>query len=339
MKHIKLSIWLLLVCISFSSLALTKPPINKALKRGIQYLESVQLNYGEFPTLFYPNLPEPKRSLYSSFDSNLFTSAMISDALSGIANPQVKVMNQKVASFIKSQLNNDKGLWSYFTTHNAAPLYPNKIYDLDDTVFASMVLKQQGVDFPDNKVYINANKDSQGLYLTFIHPPFHNDIDCGVNANVLSYLQEQDEKICEYLNYQVTTNTSCAHYYEQRDAYYLISRAYASGISCLAPSVTPLIDYSLKQFNKNNGSVDDSAFKTAIVLNTLLDVGYQGKEVEKAIAFLLKVQSKTVGSWQGEDFWLWAGTDEQGNTKILGRSNSSALTTAIVLKALARRLN
>ncbi len=71
------------------------------------------------------------------------------------------------------------------------------------------------------------------------------------------------------------------------------------------------------------------------MLNTLLDVGYHGKAVKNAAAFLLNAQSK-MGNWQGEDFWLWAGTDEQGNAKILGRSNSSALTTAIVLKALAR---
>ncbi len=163
MKQIQLLIWSLLVLISFNSSSLAKPPVKKAIKHGIQYLENVQLDYGEFPTLFYPNRPEPQRSLYSSFDSNLFTSAMISDALSGIDYPQIRLMNQKVAFFIKSQLNNDNGLWSYFTTHNAAPLYPTTIYDLDDTVFASMVLKQQGVDFQDNKAPINANKDKQGL--------------------------------------------------------------------------------------------------------------------------------------------------------------------------------
>jgi len=308
--------------------------VETAIDNGLRYLESVQLDYGEFPTTFTPNIPEPERSLKSNFDSNLFTTAMLADALHSIQSPRVERIQKKTVAFLQSQLNNEQGLWSYFTTHNPNPLYPNTIYDLDDTAFASMVLQQNNISFPDNRASIKANKNEAGLYYTFVLPPSLNDIDCGVNANVLSYTQENDPQVCSYLNEQIISGNNCAIFYTLADAYYLITRAYASGISCLKPSIPHITNYVVAQLNNNNGSVENSPFKTAIALNTLLATGYQGPEIKKAQLYLLKTQSKNNGSWPAEDFWLWAGTDDQGNPIMMGRSSSSALTTAIVLKAL-----
>lgn len=305
--------------------------VNTAIENGLRYLESVQTEYGEFPTTFTPNIAEDKRVLFSAYDSNLFTTAMIADALLPIKNPRVDRMQSKVVTYLKSQLNNDKGLWSYFTTHNPKPLYPNTIYDLDDTVFASIVLKQNHAAYPDNRTAINANKDQAGLYKTWFRPA--SDIDCGVNANVLSYLQDNDSKVCDYLNEQVTQGKTCAWYYTRMDAYYLISRAYASGASCLKPSVSYLTSYTLSTINRE-GNVESSPYKTAVALNVLLAVNYQGPEIQRLKEYLLKTQSPNTGAWPAEDFWLWPVADENGNPKIIGRSGSSSITTAFVLKAL-----
>lgn len=305
--------------------------VNAAIENGLRYLESVQTEYGEFPTTFTPNIAEDKRALYSAYDSNLFTTAMIADALLPIKSPRVDRMQSKVVTYIKSQLSNEKGLWSYFTTHNPKPLYPATVYDMDDTVFASMVLKQNNASFPDNIGAIKANKDQEGLYKTWLRP--NSDIDCGVNANVLSYLQDNDPKVCDYLNEQVTQGKTCAWYYTRMDAYYLISRAYASGVSCLKPSVSSLTSYTLSAINRE-GSVENSPYKTAVALNILLAVNYQGPEIQRLKEYLLKTQSPHTGAWPAEDFWLWPVADENGNPKIIGRSGSSAITTAFVLKAL-----
>lgn len=327
--------FLLMLAVTNSYAENNNNDVQAATDNGLRYLESVQMEYGEFPTTFTPNIPEPQRSLASSFDSNLFATAMLADALHSIQNPRVERMQKKSVAFIQSQLGNQSGLWSYFTTHNPKPLYPISIYDLDDTAFASMVLQQNNVSFPDNRAAINANKNAEGLYYTFMLPPsMQGNPDCGVNANVLSYLQENDPKVCGYLNEQVIQGKNCAIYYTLMDAYYLIARAYASGISCLKPSIPHITNYVLTRFNKKNGSVDNSPFKTAIALNTLFSSGYHGPEIQQAKQYLLKTQSTINGSWPAEDFWLWAGRDDEGKPALMGRSSSSALTTAIVLKAL-----
>ncbi|MBN9229667.1 MAG: hypothetical protein BGO90_01625 [Legionella sp. 40-6] len=310
--------------------------IQSSMEQGLLFLESVQFEYGEFPTLFHPNLPEPQRSLGTNYDSNLFTTAMIADAIHDIKNKAVKRINNKVVQYIQSQLLNEQGLWSYFTTHNNAPLYPNTVNDLDDTVFASMVLQQNRENYPDNRAVIEANKNTQGLYLTFIDPPFINDVDCGVNANVMSYLKNNDPKVCAYLNNQVSQKTNCANYYSLLDAYYLIARAYQDGVQCLQNSGQPIINYTLQQLAQWERQGDNSAFKRALALNILLDYGYRGEQIAKATYFLLKNQSPINGSWAADDFWLWSGVDEQGNRMLLGTSSSSALTTALALKALNR---
>ena len=190
--------------------------VQIAIEDGLRYLESVQTEYGEFPTIFTPNLPEPERSLRTTYDINLFTTVMLSDALHDIKDARVERMQKKVVSLIQSQLSNDYGLWSYFTTHNPNPLYPISIYDLDDTAFASMVLQQNNISFPGNRAAINANKNEDGVYKTFVFPAgVKNNIDCGVNANVLSYLQDNNPQVCNYLNEQVASGKNCATYYTQ----------------------------------------------------------------------------------------------------------------------------
>lgn len=324
-----------LMSFTISAQAQNTTDLTTAIDNGLRYLESVQFEHGEFPTTFTPNLAEPQKSLQSTLDSNLFTTTMLADALQSIKSPRVDRIEKKATQFIASQLNNQQGLWSYFTTHNPNPIYPLTIYDLDDTAFASMVLRQNHVIFPDNRAFIKANKDATGAYNTWVLPEQQgNVVDCGVNANVLSYLQENDPQACQYLNEQVATGKQCAMYYSMSDAYYLIARAYASGVSCLKPSVDPMIHYVLSQFDKNTGSVEQSPFKTAIALNTLQSLNYKGPEIYLAEKYLLETQSPYTGSWPGDEFWYWAGIDDNGSPYVLGRSSSSALTTAIALKAL-----
>lgn len=295
-----------------------------AIENGLRYLESVQADSGEFPTTFTLFLPEPQRSQTSYYESILFTTAIMGDTLHNIRNERVTRIQKKISAYLQLQLNNNKGLWAYITTHSYVANCP---YDVDDTVFASTVLKRQHVSFPDNRATIKANKNSDGIYLAFFpnNTQVQNAVDCAVNASVLSYLQENDAKVCEYINNQVTLGKHCGVFYTLPDAYYLIARSYASGISCLKPSMPRVTNYTLARFNRKNGSVENSPFKTAMALNTLLATGYRGDILKQAKEYLLKTQSTTTGSWPAEDFWI---------SPPRGRSSSRALTTSIVLKAL-----
>lgn len=313
----------------------TAAPLTKQINKGLDFLSSVQFEFGEFPSTFYPNIPEPQKTLQASYDSNLFTTAMIADALHTLPQPLAKEISHKAALYIKGQEQQDHGLWSYFTTHTINPIYPRSFIDLDDTAFASMVLKQQGIAFNNNTDIISRSKDKNGLYVTFIGQPFGEDLDCGVNVNVLSYLQENDENVCRYLNDAVASGQSCALFYNQLDSYYLISRAYHSGISCLSPSVNHITDWVLSQLASENGSFNNNAHQSAMALNILKDFSYQGEAIEKLQNYLLS-QQKSNGGWEGSDFWLWSGTDDDGNLHNFGFSRSAALTTAISLKALGR---
>lgn len=334
--------FILLLSLCFSSSIYADPDNihpSKVIKKGLRFLTSVQQEYGEFPTIFYPNQPSPNDQLYANYDSNIFTSAMIADAIHEIPHSWVKAINQNVSQYLLRQLNNEQGLWSYFTTHNQAPLYPNTVYDLDDTAFASMVLSQNGHQYPNNHQAIKATKADNGAYYTwFGREAEDNDIDCGVNANVLSYQQDNDPGACQYLNNEVASGRNCAIYYSQLDAYYLISRAYHSGVSCLSPSVDGIKRFAVNKID-SDGSVDGNAFETAIAVNALLDVGYRGYEVRRAVNYLLSQQSKITGAWPSAPFWLWASSDDNGQPFLLGRSGSRAMTTAIALKAIYRWFN
>jgi hypothetical protein len=323
---------------SFNSCAGNETDIHHAMENGLRYLESVQSQYGEFPTVILPELPEPRRSLYSAYDSNLFTTVLLADLIHDIHHARAFRIQKKIADYVQSQAANKEGLWGYFTTHNPRPLYPNTVYDLDDTIYASLVLKRQHIAFPDNRKAIIANKNTAGLYQTFFPNQIGhmiNTVDCGVNANVLSYLQQNEPKICEYLNTQVASGKSCAFYYDILESYYLIGRAYQSGVSCLKPSIPYITKYALSQFNSDKYSVGDSPFKTSLAINILLAGGYKGEVLHKAQVYLLASQSTATGSWPADDFWIWTtGRMTNGKIDIIGKASSSALTTALVLKTL-----
>lgn len=324
----------LILSLSLSTLTHAEPSKHylEAIQKGLQYIASTQLEYGEFPSIFYPNKASPNDILYANYDSNLFMSAMIAADLNTIDLPVAAHLTKRVARYVLSQINNDRGLWSYFTTHSIAPLYPNTVYDLDDTAVASMVLKQNGYDVKDNFDTIKANRDESGAYLTFFDMPReHNDVDCGVNANALIYMQDNDTLACEYLNQVISTGENCAVYYSQLDAYYLITRAYHGGVICLAPSVETLKNYILNRFNGSD-NVDDNVFETAAGVNSLLDLDYRGIEVSKGVRYIASKQSKLTGGWPSVPFWLWT---MQGGY-VAGRSGSGAMTTAIAIKALHR---
>src|SRR4029078_4319808 len=114
--------------------------VHTAIDNGMRYLESVQNEYGEFPTTFTYDVTEPERSLVTAYSSIVMTTAMITDAIYQIPNKAVERMQPKSIDFIQSQLFNSKALWPFFTTHNPKPLVTLYTTDLANTVIASRVL-------------------------------------------------------------------------------------------------------------------------------------------------------------------------------------------------------
>ncbi|HEY4639726.1 MAG TPA: hypothetical protein VII75_00140 [Thermoanaerobaculia bacterium] len=174
--------------------------IERAIERGVAYLESAQLPSGEIPlelasTAEMTGHPVP--------DPVVFATALAARALS-IA-PAADRVRARALDFLEREMHPD-GLWRHPSRakrdHYATPL------DVDDTAIASAALEAAGRTFPDNRRFVLANRDRSGLFLTWIvrwwpHPLLTyrffkyiaepGDVDSAVNANVVLYLGDREE--------------------------------------------------------------------------------------------------------------------------------------------------
>ncbi|MFA5485127.1 MAG: hypothetical protein WC260_02680 [Candidatus Pacearchaeota archaeon] len=250
--------------------------IESIIQKGIDFLYDSQLEYGEFKSYycFDSNLSN------CYFDSSPFITTFVLYSIKDISNPKVNEIREKAIDFLLKEQKN--GSWSYWTTSNNKTL----VSDLDDTSCVSFILRQNNITFKENIYLIKNNKNTEGLYYTWINPPFENDLDCVVNTNVLLYLQENDSVVCKYLNDAIKNNKECSIYYPSRlSFYYMVSRAYSNNITCLSKSKQKIIKEIIHS-QKEDGSVGN-ILETSLALNTLINFDYKGKGIDKIINYLI----------------------------------------------------
>jgi hypothetical protein len=198
----------------------TAPPmtdsgLNRAIARGVAYLESVQLPNGEFRAYIWrdPDIVEP------ILDPSVFTTALIAGCIAPI--PGAEKIHARALDFLEAQME-PCGVWRHWTKeyvrHVDAPP------DIDDTAVASMALVNAGRAIPDNRELLLANRHDNGHLLTWFiprrrlrrnpawwrvtlaqlrhpiklyffftrTPSTPGDIDAVANANVLHYLGETE---------------------------------------------------------------------------------------------------------------------------------------------------
>ncbi len=311
--------------------------VKKAIDKGVDFLYSHQLDYGEFKTYASWN----RWFLGSWFDSTHFSTALILYSINEIKDEKVEKIRKKAIDFLLEG-KEAGGIWRFWTKRNKKRLPA----DLDDISVISYILKLNNVPFEDNLPLILKNRNEENLFLTWlvqekdkkevswwldkIHKIFElakHDIDDVVNVNVLIYLGKEDVKVCSFINQLIESEKRRSLYYPHSFVlFYAVSKAFKEGIKCFQKNKQKIVKSILEK--KNDFLRKD--LETALALNTLFNFDYQGKEIEMGIDYLLKRQLKS-GAWRRGVLFLgpfpyrYYGSEE--------------LTTAFCLEALQKYLN
>lgn len=330
--------------------------LEHTIAKAIDFLEQNQLDDGEFQTQFDQRHETPNHQIIEKlvFDSSPFVTSLVLYSLSFLSHEnKVQLIIKRGVSFLLQEMELG-GLWRYWSSKNEKhSMIPP---DLDDICCISYVLRMNNVALPKNIGIILSNKNPQGLFYTWLFPnslkklslwlltrgkafSYSNelwkltnkdDVCSIVNANVLLYLGEtqQTRKVIQYLIDIVlkgTEDPSTSFYNHKLSFYYMLSRAYFTGVNSLGLVKIPVVNRVLN-LQKADGSFGDELL-TALAVCTLLNLNYPIPSLDKAIDFLLKTQELD-GSWQRIP--MYGG---QLDTATFG---SAELTTALCVEALAR---
>ena len=262
-------------------------------------------------------------------------------ALRHVGGPAAEALRQRTAAFLRAE-QTPQGVWRYLA--RAEPGYTRHPPDLDDTAIAALALSQAGAALPGHAEGLLAYRNAAGLFPTWVADadpgadpeiaasltgPLQ-DVDCAVNAHVLSYLASrglEPAPVCSYLKALAEQGLplECSIYYPRREALaYAWSRAYASGATCLA-DVTLALRQALLQARDPQGRWGD-ALHTALAITSLLQLGHDPADLAPAVAWLLQVQDER-GAWSRQPYFF--------APRINWWHGSAEVTTAFVLEALS----
>ncbi len=140
--------------------------LEQALSRAIDFLYENQLRYGEFKTLLASDAALTRNC---EFDSSPFATSLVVYSLVYVQDPRVKEMIEKGLNFLESEME-WPGFWRYYSSRQ--PKRWRVPPDLEDTACISYVLKMYGRIFPQNKGIFLKNKNSHGIFLTWLTPRY-----------------------------------------------------------------------------------------------------------------------------------------------------------------------
>ena len=337
----------------------TRSELNQAIAQGIDFLYAMQLPSGTFQIFCSPHplLKEECRPDYSTFQT-----AQIAYCLDFTKSDKVEEMVGKAIRFLMSTMQ-DGCVWRYTCSPNPDYLAP----DVDDTACISFLLRRHGVSFPANTGVILGNRNSRGLFYTWILPRLMwtthisywrvalrqllklrrlywfysvteckpNDIDLVVNANVLHYLGERPETTpiirCLIRTIEEEGEETCDKYYASRfNFYYFLSRNYAAGVRAFAAVGDTVIE-RIKSHAHPDGTIGDHILHTALAACALMD-WQDWKDhstvLDKAMEAILGARDSS-GGWRRCPFYY------SGPSQKLAWG-SEELTTGFCLEALSR---
>lgn len=327
---------------------------DAALSRAVAFLQERQLPNGEFRTLA---AVDELLTVEVQPDSAHFITALVLHAIGSCADPRVPLLIARGLEFLCSEMEGG-GMWRYWSAQHE--LYACLPPDLDDTCCISCLLKKYSRPLPAHNALILGNRDARGVFYTWLavrpdgrarpvskrvraqirkvsDPDVElvlslsgtlDNIDCGVNANVLLYLGETPatRAAVDYLVETVKDDLVQARstfYLHPHSFYYLLSRAYASGVSSLEQTKAAIVE-RVQLLALDDGSFG-SPLLTALAACTLLNFSDTGSTLGRAVKALVRAQNQD-GSWARHAMFL-------GPAPYYG---SEELTTAIGIEALAR---
>jgi hypothetical protein len=333
--------------------------LEQAIAQAVDFLHSAQLPSGAFQIFCSPH---PLLEEKCKIDYSTFQTAQISYCLNFTKSERVEEIVRKAIRALVSTMQ-DGCVWRYTCSPNPDYLPP----DVDDTSCISFVLRQHGISFPDNTGVILGNRDSFGLFYTWILPRLTwtthmsywrvalrqllklqqlywfytvteckpNDIDLVVNANVLHYLGERPETrpIIRSLIHVIEEHAeeTCDRYYASRfNFYYFLSRNYVAGIRAFE-AVGDTIVARIKSYAYPDGVIGNHILHTAQAACALMDWRDHSTVLNNAIQAILYARDSS-GGWQKLPFYY------SGPSKKLAWG-SEELTTGFCLEALSRYRN
>jgi hypothetical protein len=341
------------------TLAHSRNDLEQAIAQAVDFLHDAQLPSGAFRIFCSPHplLEEKCKQDYSTFQA-----AQISYCLDFTKSERAEEIVRKAIRFLVSAMQ-DGCVWRYTCSPNPDYLPP----DVDDTACISFLLRRHGVSFPDNTGVILGNRDSRGLFYTWILPRLTwtthmsywrvalrqflklrqlywfytvteckpNDLDLVVNANVLHYLGERPETlpIIQYLVQiiEAQAEETCDKYYASRfNFYYFLSRNYAAGIRAFEPLGDTIVA-RIKSHAHPDGVIGKHILHAALAACALMDWKDHSIVLDEAIQAILRARSQN-GGWQKFPFYY------SGPTKKLAWG-SDEVTTGFCLEALSRYRN
>jgi hypothetical protein len=187
------------------------PRAQEALARALAFLDRAQLTSGEFRVV-----TSLRRDMAGACepDPSIFPTALVAHCLSFA--PEADAMRQRALAFLLAQRDRH-GLWRHWTKDH--PFFRQLPPDMDDTCCVSAALAGAGSAEGADQALLLANRDAQGMFLTWIMPrprwtslahvrvtlpqlrhlvtlwfffkktsAAPGDVDAGVNANCLHYL-------------------------------------------------------------------------------------------------------------------------------------------------------
>ena len=292
--------------------------LENAVEQGLRFLADTQLAWGEFGAEWCGDrwLDQNCRP----FKSSTFPTAFVVYALFGIDHPLSHSMTEAALEFLRSEERPD-GSWPYWSSR--AEDMPG---DVDTTAMVAYVLKRGGFAADSEDLLWDNRNESGVLWTWFDDFPFENDIDCVVNANALLYLDE-DPTVCRFVKEALRAGTKCSIYYEDElDLTYAASRAFREGAACLGAARGPMIEAARRRLAEPG----PSALEASLALNTLLNLEYEGPEVDEGIERLLSMQNAD-GGWRAEGLYCVDCRDP-----VPRYFGSRELTTGLVLEALSK---
>ncbi len=313
---------------------ISQDKIDTSIDKALSFLKEHQLPSGEFPM----NGSLSPEMTNSAYELEVFGSTFVLHALGLVKpDPAVNEMKNKTGAFLLAN-KEDPGVWRYWGKYSNIPP------DMDDTSTIVASLKENGIPVEESGMdYAFNYRAPDGVFYTFmneekwmnssdIYYPYYkmNDIDPVVNANMayaLSLIGKPVPEVSVFLNGYIENKSfteRTIYYHIPYSQLYMFTRAYADGhVSDLKPSM-PVVREYLLSMQKEDGSWGNE-LNTSLAAISLMNTGYKGKALDKAINHILKTQ-RDDGSWPERSFFVG----------IMTYWGSEEVSTAFSIEALSK---
>jgi len=332
-----------------------------ALHQGIKSLEVAQSPSGSFQLAPISQANPAPQMAGNVPNLTLLGTSLLASSLEDVSHATAQPIRRQALNFLQAEMQ-DRGWWPHApnkagaeTSQTLNQLPPR----LDDLARNSRLLRRHNLPLPNNRWLILLNRNRDGLFYTWLIPrpvltrnwgywntvwPWFSlkqvlglerstidpdEIDAGVNAEVLAYLGKRAETrpVIDWL-IQIVSERREANYLHSYDVfffYYALSRAYANGATELQ-QIAPVIAARLAEAAKPDGQIGESVLQTALAVCTLNYFQATSPLVQAGVNHLINTQ-QIDGRWEEAPCIR----NSDGTKQIWG---SAALTTGFCLAAL-----